>query len=72
LAEHWDLPNTGVFYSKDVASVHTMDQFLTTWVAETVHLINFDSKHIPYINYIYWLLQKEDIIENIYAQPLEG
>jgi hypothetical protein len=21
LAEHWDLPNTGIFYSKDVASV---------------------------------------------------
>jgi hypothetical protein len=20
LAEHWDLPNTGIFYSKDVAS----------------------------------------------------
>jgi hypothetical protein len=21
MAEHWDLPNTGIFYSKDVASV---------------------------------------------------
>jgi hypothetical protein len=31
LAEHWDLPNTGIFYSKNVASVHN----LTLTVRET-------------------------------------
>jgi hypothetical protein len=26
LAEHWDLPNTGIFYSKDVASVCSLQR----------------------------------------------
>jgi hypothetical protein len=48
LAEHWDLPNTGIFYSKDVASVeyssnrhhtcHCTGQVQTGWVGEGLRL----------------------------------
>jgi hypothetical protein len=38
LAEHWDLPNTGIFYSKDVAAVerereHSLFYNVADWSA---------------------------------------
>jgi hypothetical protein len=33
VAEHWDLPNTGIFFSKDVASAYSYVYGSDTYVA---------------------------------------
>jgi hypothetical protein len=39
LAEQWDLPNTGIFFSKDVASVKHYSKGIPVWTATHIEYI---------------------------------
>jgi hypothetical protein len=49
LAEHWDLPNTGIFYSKDVASGYEMFANLLCTVAQ-IYTVRYTLYNLTNLN----------------------
>jgi hypothetical protein len=58
LAEYWDLPNTGIFYSKDVASV-----------LSTADVLNDRDLHIKFTKLCFNRLARLEALEDDAVEP---